>query len=91
MKQNANQVSDSFKFLLPLIENELLDSQEIFILGYSLGKRKQKNFNHIINTMAKLLALRKFSNIKKDNLDAVYSLMTEQNWNTVIIFNILLG
>jgi len=87
MKQHTDQVSDSFKFLLPLIEDELLDSQEIFILGYSLGKSKQKNFNHIIDTMARLLALKKPPNTNKNNLDAVYSLMMEQDWNTVMIFN----
>jgi hypothetical protein len=61
--------------------------RKMFILGYSLGRSKQEDFNHIITTMVKLLALRKLSNTSKNDLNAVYSLMMEQDWNAVRFAN----
>lgn len=80
----CNQSSKCFTYLLPFLENNLIDSCDSFLFGYTLGKNGMQNLGLIAATMEKILVLKKSYDVTQRALNAIYCLILEQNWTIVV-------
>ena len=78
MSQIISISSKCFNFLGPVLKENLIDSQDSFVLGSILGKDPD-HFDFIMDTMERIIILKKTYDMDHDTLDTIYSLVLEQN------------
>jgi len=75
--------SKCFLLMSPLLESNHIDSFEAFVLGHAIGKNGTQRFKSILDTLEKLLTLKRAYRVPQKMLEPVFCLMLESNWSLV--------
>lgn len=83
-----NSSSKCYEFLVPLIEQGVINAYESFVLGHGIAKNGTDFFETGLTIIGEIQVFKEKCSVSQENLKVLYELLIENNIKTVFNYMI---